>query len=108
MNVNGFDFPVICEVEVSAGVAVPLLDIPMMSDEKWQQSARENAVRNYIMAHGKEPANVEEAVREQHEFIRQVILEHEGYDIDEEVSTRNERLPQFVANGASGRTGESD
>ena len=108
MNVNGFDFPVIRDVEISPGIAVPMLDIPMMSDEKWQQSARENAVHNYIKTHGKEPANMEEAVREQHEFIRQVILEHEGYDIDEEVSTRNERLPQFVGHRDSGRTGASD
>ena len=108
MNVNGFDFPVICEVEVSAGVAVPLLDIPMMSDEKWQQSARENAVHNYIKTHGRKPESVEAAVKWQHESIRQVILEYEGYDIDEEVCTRNERLPQFVGHRASGRTGASD
>ena len=106
MNVNGFDFPVIREVEVSAGVAVPLLDIPMMSDEKWHEMARENAVHNYRKIHGREPETVEEAVKEQHESIRQVILELEGFDIDKEANTYHGL--QSVGNGDSGRTGASD
>ena len=81
MNVNGFDFPVIREVEVSPGISLPLLDIPMMSDEKWQQLARENAAHNYIMTHGREPENVAQAIKERHEFVRRVILD----DIDAEV-----------------------
>lgn len=46
MNVNGFDFPVISNVEISPGTTIPMLDIPMMSDEKWHEMARENAVHN--------------------------------------------------------------
>ena len=96
MNVNGFDFPVIRDVEISPGIAVPMLDIPMMSDERWHETARENAVCNYIKTHGRRPESVEIAVEEQHRFIRQVILEHEGYDVDREVCIRNEQLPRIV------------
>lgn len=41
---------------------VPLVDLPMMSDEEWNRTARENAVHNYIRKFGHPPESVEEAV----------------------------------------------
>lgn len=38
------DYPVIGQVETAVGI-FPLLDIPMMSDERWNQLARKDAER---------------------------------------------------------------
>ena len=46
---------------------MPVLDIPMMSDERWVQLARENAMQNYIQEHGHNPMNPEEAYKWQRE-----------------------------------------
>ena len=37
MDINGIDYPVIGEarVEELGGIIVPIVDIPMMSDERW-------------------------------------------------------------------------
>ncbi len=61
------NYPVIGQVKMRSGDAVLLLDIPMMSDEEWQQLARESAMQNYIREHGHEPADPEEAYKWQHE-----------------------------------------
>ena len=60
---------VIGTVKTRSGVDVPLLDIHMMSDEHWQELARENAVHNFRRAKGREPASVEEAVKWQRERV---------------------------------------
>lgn len=44
------------------GREFPVINIPMMSDEKWQRLAREHAVHSFIVCNGREPASVEEAV----------------------------------------------
>ena len=49
------------------GAAVPVLDAPMMSDERWVRIARENAMQNYIREHGRESIDVEEAYKWQRE-----------------------------------------
>ena len=49
------------------GAAVPVLDIPIMSDERWVQIARENAMQNYIREHGHEPIDLDEAYKWQRE-----------------------------------------
>ena len=38
------DYPVIGQIKTSAG-AFPLLDLPQISDERWQQLAKESADR---------------------------------------------------------------
>ena len=38
------NYPVIGKVKTKSGVEVPLVDVPMMSDEQWVQMARENAM----------------------------------------------------------------
>ena len=49
------------------GAEVPVLDIPMMSDERWVQLARKNAMQNYIREQGYEPMDPEEAYKWQRE-----------------------------------------
>lgn len=39
---NVFSYPVIKNIEIRYGVTVPLLDIPMMSDERWNELAAKN------------------------------------------------------------------
>ncbi len=63
------NYPVIGQAEMKSGQVVPLLDIPMMSDEKWQQLAQEQAVHNYIRENGREPESVEAAFQWQREWI---------------------------------------
>ena len=61
------NYPVIGQVKTKSGVEVPLVDIPMMSDEEWIRLARENAMQNYIREHGHKPMDPEEAYRWQRE-----------------------------------------
>lgn len=61
------NYAVIGQVKTKSGVEVPLVDIPMMSDEQWVQIARENAMQNYIREHGHEPMDPEEAYKWQRE-----------------------------------------
>lgn len=39
---NAFSYPIIKNIEIMPKVVVPLLDIPMMSDEKWNELAAKN------------------------------------------------------------------
>lgn len=64
--------PVKEQMTTMEGAAVPVLDIPIMSDEQWVQKARENAMRNYIREHGHEPADPEEAYKWQRERFCEV------------------------------------
>lgn len=57
------------EVETMSG-AYPLLEIPQMSDERWQDLARGNAVRNYTLENGREPESVAQAVAWQRERVK--------------------------------------
>ena len=52
--------------------AVPLVGMPMMSDERWNELCRESAVKHYIAAFGHEPSSIEEALRQEHEVIRRL------------------------------------
>ena len=48
--------------KTKSGVEVPLYDITMMSDERWQELARENAVHNYTKHFGHAPQDTQTAV----------------------------------------------
>ena len=60
------------------GSSFPVLDIPMMTDERWQQLARENAVSNYKRENGKDPESVELALEWQRQKILGKRPEQEG------------------------------
>ena len=61
------NYPVIGQVKTKSGVEVPLVDILMMSDERWIQIARENAMHNYIREHGRKPIDAKKAYKWQRE-----------------------------------------
>lgn len=46
----------------TGGVVLPVLDIPQMSDNEWNQRAREQAVRQYREETGQEPESIDQAV----------------------------------------------
>lgn len=49
-----------------------VLEIPQMSDERWQELNRKNAVRNYTRENGREPESVAQAVAWQRERVKMV------------------------------------
>ncbi len=49
-----------------------VLEIPQMSDERWQELTRKNAVRNYTRENGREPESVAQAVAWQRERVKMV------------------------------------
>ena len=50
---------------------IPVKDIPTLSDDRWLQMARENAVHNFIRENGREPGSVDEAVQWQRSRVDQ-------------------------------------
>lgn len=72
MMIRGKEYPVIGHVQIGNAVK-PIVDIPMMSDERWNELSRENAVENYIKEFGTEPVSVEAAVEWQREYSRRLI-----------------------------------
>lgn len=73
---NKFGYPIIGTIETNNGAKLPLLDIPMMSDERWQELATENAVHNYKKQFGHAPETVEQAVGWQRTWISSILEEH--------------------------------
>lgn len=49
-----------------------VLEIPQMSDERWQELTRKNAVRNYTRENGRKPESVAQAVAWQRERVKMV------------------------------------
>ena len=56
-------YPVDGYIKSKTGAVVPLVDIPQMSDRKWQKAAERNAVDNYAREHGKPPESPETALK---------------------------------------------
>lgn len=48
---------------------LPIIDIKMMPDERWQELAIENAVHNYTREHGRAPESTEQALKWQRDFV---------------------------------------
>lgn len=73
--VDGKSYEVIGQTEMRSGIKVPVIDMPMMSDERWNELAKEQAVHNYIRENGKEPDSVEVALQWQRERIESRLRE---------------------------------
>lgn len=56
---------------------IPISNIPMMSDERWQELTRENAVHNYTKQFGHAPESTEQAVCWQRAWIKSILEECE-------------------------------
>lgn len=60
-------------VKTRSGVDVPLLGIPMMSDDRWQELVRENAVHNYTKHFGRAPEDTQTAVMWQRNWLASIV-----------------------------------
>lgn len=74
----GMEFPVIGQVERKNGDMVPLIEINMMSDERWKQLTEESAVKHFREWYGREPESVQEALEVQRAFIENLECEAKG------------------------------
>lgn len=72
-EILGKAYPVVGYVTAPQIGTVPLVDLPMMSDEEWNRTARENAVHNYTRKFGHPPESIAEAVEWQHKEAAEAI-----------------------------------
>lgn len=77
-EILGREYPVTGYVTSPQIGTVPLVDLPMMSDEEWNRTARENAVHNYTRKLGHPPESVEEAVEWQRKYAAEAIKRMEA------------------------------
>lgn len=77
-EIAGRAYPILGYVTTWQTGTVPLVDLPMMSDERWNELARENAVHNFTQAFGHSPNTVEEAVEWQRERAEQIVRKCEA------------------------------
>ena len=75
IEAGGMNFPVIGEIERKSGETVPLIEINMMSDKRWQQFVEEGAVKHFREWYGREPESVQEALDAQRAFIERLNQE---------------------------------
>lgn len=56
-EILGREYPVTGYVTAPRIGTVPLVDLPMLSDDEWIRTARENAVHNYTRKFGHPPVS---------------------------------------------------
>lgn len=71
MKINGVSYPIAGHVKIKNGENVPLVDIPMVSDEDWNKRAEELARENFRKWYGREAETAEEAFEGQRSYIRE-------------------------------------
>ena len=64
---------VISDPEILTGTQIPFIDVPLMRDERWQESAAEHAVNHYIQRHGMPPIDVNTALIEERRVIHEFM-----------------------------------
>lgn len=72
-EVGGKTYKVEKYIDVPECGSVPLLNLKMMSDERWNELATQNAIENYIKEFGKEPESVDIAVEWQEEQVKEML-----------------------------------
>ena len=70
-------YPVIGLVERENGDTVPVLEITMLSDERWQQLAAAEAAKNFREWYGREPESPQEALEGQRAYIAKYLQEED-------------------------------
>lgn len=56
------EYPIMCYITTPQTGYIPLVDIPMMSDERWMELCRESAVKHYTEFFGHAPESVDVAL----------------------------------------------
>lgn len=57
-EILGREYPVTGYITESKLGTLPLVDLSVMSDERWEELAQENAIRNYARTFGHAPESV--------------------------------------------------
>lgn len=63
------NYVVIGQVHSKSGGIYPVIDLPMMTDERWQKLAEENAIHNYTEVNGHAPKSARVACEWQRAWI---------------------------------------
>lgn len=71
-EIAGKAYPVLGYVTSPQTGTNPPVDLPMMSDERWEELCRERAVKHYTTAFGHAPDCVETALQWEREEIRRM------------------------------------
>lgn len=69
MKIGSREHPISSYMNTKPWGTIPVVDIPMMSDERWNELALQYAVKNYTRAFGYPPKNPEEACQWQREQV---------------------------------------
>lgn len=69
MKIGGLEHPISNYMNTRLWGPIPVVDIPMMSDERWNELALQYAVKNYTREFGCPPKNPEEACQWQREQV---------------------------------------
>lgn len=77
-EILGKAYPIVGYATAPQIGTVPLVDLPMMSDEEWNRTACENAVHNYTRKFGHLPESIAEAVEWQHKEAAEAIKRMEA------------------------------
>ena len=72
-EIAGKVYPVLGYVTTPQTGTVPLVDLPMMSDERWEELCREGAVKHYTAVFGHAPDSIEEALQWEREDTAQAL-----------------------------------
>lgn len=72
------EYPVIGYITAPQIGTVPMVELPMMIDEDWNRSARENVVHNYTRMFCHPPESVEEVVEWQRKDTAEAIKRMEA------------------------------
>lgn len=73
MKIGDREYNIIGQVRVKdSDRTIPLVDIPMMSDERWNELAGENAVNNYRKEFGRDPESIDQAVEWQRRRVEEL------------------------------------
>lgn len=68
LEAGGMSFPIIGQMEIGSGCTVPLVEMNMMSDERWKQLTEESAVNHFREWYGREPESLQEAFEGQRAY----------------------------------------
>ena len=74
-KINGRDYPITGYIKdfSSHDEMIPIVGLTMMSDQRWYELTKQNAVENYTKIWGRPPDNVEEAVAWQRDLCEKTI-----------------------------------
>ena len=72
-----FKYPIIGYQKVGKNKYIPIIGIPIMSDEEWQKECKRQAVKSYLKHFRKPPDNINVALDWQQQKIADMLADAE-------------------------------